>query len=244
MRLAEHIKKLEDALTEPSKECHKQRRGLISHTSDTPTVDNRIIRPPSLKLLDFEADDVEYSHEVYLGDLKLVPLNLVGPFSYEDIIHDNVKYPEGMDDDEIWEKSYYTAELLPQEPAALCHQASLKIKQGIAHAGMGRGSLQSEQLVRTGVLGSPLINDPTYLKLLSWFEQGDNGLCGLGDLIFMIDNAELLKRRHIFADPESLFTPEERGNTFVVMGGIPRESITGFKYIGSDPDFRQYTFKR
>lgn len=40
-----------------------------------------------------------------------------------------------------------------------------------------------------------------------------------------IDAGRLSKKRNIFPDPEALAFSRERGKTFIVMGGVPKESI-------------------
>ena len=108
----------------------------------------------------------------------------------------------------------------------------------LAHAGLiftENGSNLSS-LRRYGVWGNPDEDFPTYVKTPHCSVTGSQE----PDIALHIDTQELVKRRSVFIDPESV-TGEGTGlgtiegvlgKTYFVCGGIPREAITGYCLLG------------
>lgn len=100
-----------------------------------------------------------------------------------------------------------------------------------------------ENMWRRGVFGNPDKQTPTYLKtryaslcsnqLSLELEQGGY------KIRVLVDEGVLLKHRSIYLDPESLHGRSRRfgdrvGDSYFLLGGIPKEAILGFQKIQSE----------
>ncbi len=111
------------------------------------------------------------------------------------------------------------------------------IHRGIISGGNEVKFDNKENLRKYGVFGSPPITFPTYLmsrKSNVAFYGGNPG----EQVIVVVDKPELLKRRSVFLDPESIYlhnnrwTRDKIGESFIIFGGIPKEAIKGFQLNG------------
>ncbi len=86
-------------------------------------------------------------------------------------------------------------------------------------------------LKEKGVFGSPEKNMTTYLMKCGINIKTFDSLMGHGRVRLWVDKKELMKRRSVFTDPETIhdnYFHEKMGDAYFVLGGIPRESIIDF----------------
>ena len=124
----------------------------------------------------------------------------------------------------------YDVKFFPMVPSSqLFHQTSVI---------RGRKTIL-ERLKSRSIYGNRNVAKPTYLKFKGASEvygtgdssvvfcEGDDKNLYFLEVLFEIDNNELLKTRNVFRDPEGIDLEEEAGDTFLVFGGIPYQSIKG-----------------
>ena len=102
----------------------------------------------------------------------------------------------------------------------------------------GRTNNNLENLRTHGVFGSPETNIPTYLMSpashVANFEAYRRS--GSSRIDLMVDKKILLEKRNIFVDPETIehidepvyLLGDQLGNSYFVLGGIPKEAIISF----------------
>ena len=86
-------------------------------------------------------------------------------------------------------------------------------------------------LKERGVFGSPEKNMTTYLMKCGVNIKTFNNKNGNKKIRLFIDKEKLMKRRSVFIDPETItdnYFHEKIGDSYFILGGIPRESITEF----------------
>jgi hypothetical protein len=109
----------------------------------------------------------------------------------------------------------------------------------LVHLGLVvNGTDNFQNLSRYGVFGNPYSEFPTYI-MKHGANIMNNGF-GLADevdrIALFIDKKQLLKKRSIFIDPESIggdgsdMVGDIEGHSFFVLGGIPKEAIHSYRY--------------
>lgn len=82
-----------------------------------------------------------------------------------------------------------------------------------------------------GIYGS-IEKEFTYFTTNPTIALSHTSLDPLSDVeMIEIDNSSLSGKRKIFFDLESFFFVSERGKTFIIMGGVPKESIKRIYYM-------------
>ena len=94
----------------------------------------------------------------------------------------------------------------------------------------------SDRIRDTNIIGNDGEYALTYLKSP---DLADSGIVGRGDfdikIDLQIDTRILTQFRNIFSDWEGVAVAEECGSTFAVFGGIPAQSVVGFKLRPDGP---------
>jgi hypothetical protein len=126
-------------------------------------------------------------------------------------------------------KSYLPA----VDPAAI--HADIKKYGFLEHDGLVvNGGNNINNLNTHGVFGNPNVRAPTYLCRPSHslaFYVGDEQSAIDFEVSLVVRLDELMRRRSLFVDPETFSMPvswEGIGDSFFVLGGIPREAIASF----------------
>lgn len=187
-------------------------RELLTNSSR----DERIITPPS------------FNFESLLGKYNFIYDNFPRQTKRQLIetvqkLNGNLKkYPWGQE--RTFDADFYP--IVPELPS-LGHGTGLYLRDG--------NYLTEESNLRLGVIGNCKEDVPTYLLNPDIFNPRNASLGGGGYLV-IIDVQELLKFRTIFFDPEAAFNLKEFGQTYLVFGGIPLQTIReirGTEYTNS-----------
>ena len=95
-----------------------------------------------------------------------------------------------------------------------------------------------------GVFGNPNSDSPTYLQKAGAKVAGHGSPLAANFLkvTLFVNKKKLMEKRHVFVDPESVRCLERNpptgdmiGNSYIVFGGIPHESIEDFKIERDNP---------
>lgn len=89
------------------------------------------------------------------------------------------------------------------------------------------GQNNLNNLEKYAVFGNPSEKAPTYLSGINETPMTN----ALPDCILAVDTKKLSKKRSIFIDPETIYSSnEDIGDSYFVLGGIPKEAIIEILY--------------
>ncbi len=200
--------------------------------------ESKIVKPTSLRIGDVAQSELRYAFEYWNYLMRFV--NECGESflsrRHPSFFHDYCKLIEATKLDYGVSIENEELVLYPIEPdiALLSHFGLMIVKP--------YNNLRN--LREHGVFGCPDSRYPTYLaRHGSYISISDT--TGFDRLTLIIDKDKLMQKRNIFIDPETIDEDskmkDKLGNSYLVLGGIPREAIINYRLRESYSPRKQQT---